>query len=42
MGYYVVNKKPWSKFADPGETHVCDNCMWADDRYVKVFGRWIL
>lgn len=42
MGYYVVDKKPWNRFADPGEKYVCDNCMWTDDRYVKVFGRWIL
>lgn len=32
-GYYDTTGLPWSKYANPGETKLCDNCMWADPRY---------
>lgn len=40
-GYYLASG--WKEFTDPGEVYVCDNCMWQDARYIKVFGNvpWI-
>lgn len=37
-GVYVVNAGAWAKYANPGETIVCDNCMWADARYKADHG----
>lgn len=37
-GFYYVNCGYWSKFAEPYETVVCDECMWADPRYIAVYG----
>lgn len=28
-----------SSFANLGERIVCDECMWADERYIAVYGR---
>lgn len=38
-GYYDVTAPPWSKYADPGEKAVCDECMHADPRYLKDYPR---
>lgn len=39
-GVYVVEEGwCWSKFARPGERIVCDSCMWADPRYIKIYGK---
>lgn len=35
-GYYVV--AGWKEFCNEGEIYVCDNCMWEDPRYIKVYG----
>lgn len=41
-GFYDVSPTDspagWDKFANPGERVVCDRCMWADPRYVAVYG----
>lgn len=36
-GYYVA--AAWSAFTNPGELYVCESCMWADPRYIAVYGR---
>lgn len=28
----------WDEFMQPGEHVICDQCMWADERYRKVHG----
>jgi hypothetical protein len=41
-GCYVVggdDSHYWSRYANPGEHLVCDQCMWSDPRYIKVYGR---
>ena len=35
-GYYLA--AAWSKYANAGETHICDACMWSDPRYIAVYG----
>jgi hypothetical protein len=37
-GVYVIPTM-WEDFANPGEQFVCDACMWADPRYVAVYGK---
>ena len=38
-GVYVVGPDSyWSAFARPGEKIICDPCMWADPKYVEVYG----
>lgn len=37
--YFVAAGSGWEKFANPGETVVCDACMWADPRYIATYGR---
>lgn len=37
-GYYDTSGQPWSDFVDPGERIICDDCMWADARYIAVYG----
>jgi hypothetical protein len=41
-GYYDVSPTDspagWDKFANPGETILCDPCMCTDSRYIKVYG----
>jgi hypothetical protein len=41
-GYYDVRPTDspagWDKYANPGETILCDPCMWTDPRYIKVYG----
>lgn len=36
-GYYVV--AAWQDFCNDGEVYVCDACMWADHRYIAVYGK---
>lgn len=36
-GFY--RRSGWSEFFNDHEERVCDECMWADARYVKVYGR---
>lgn len=36
-GYYVATA--WPSFADPGDTYICDACMWSDPRYIRIYGR---
>lgn len=39
-GYYNVQAgSHWAKYANEGETCVCDACMWADPRYLKDYPR---
>jgi hypothetical protein len=33
-GVYV----DWMDFFNPGEHIVCDACMWADPRYIAIYG----
>ena len=40
LGYYGVSGGFWSQFADKHETYVCDECMWKDQRYINVYGRY--
>jgi hypothetical protein len=38
-GYYDVRlPSSWSQFAVADEHFVCDGCMWADPRYIAVYG----
>jgi hypothetical protein len=37
-GYYDVSSGDWAKLANHGEQYVCDGCMWADPRYVTIYG----
>jgi hypothetical protein len=34
-GYYA---ECWQEFMDDDEHDVCDECMWADSRYIAVYG----
>jgi hypothetical protein len=34
-GYY----HGWRELMDAGEHDVCDACMWADPRYIHIFGK---
>ena len=36
-GFYRLDAY-WGKFADEGETILCDSCMWHDPRYQAVYG----
>ena len=36
-GYYNVENKYWSQYANPGEKIVCDDCMMEDERYLAVY-----
>lgn len=38
-GYYLAVS--WAEFTDAGEVYVCDACMWADPRYILIYGRYI-
>lgn len=37
-GFYRTGDSPWSKYADPPERVICDECMWKDERYIKEYG----
>lgn len=39
-GYYSIKEdgKGWGKYTDPDERIVCDQCMWADPRYIADYG----
>lgn len=36
--YRVQSGSPWNRYANPGESVVCDVCVWKDERYIKDFG----
>ncbi len=36
--YHVEGTNGWGQFANPGEVFICDACMWADPRYIAVYG----
>jgi hypothetical protein len=38
-GLYDVSSGYWAKFARSYETTVCDECMWADPDYIKIYGK---
>lgn len=38
-GFY--RRSGWPDFFDAGEERVCDDCMFADPRYIKVYGRHV-
>lgn len=38
IGFYrMADYGPWSRFARPGETLVCNDCMWADPGYSALY-----
>lgn len=37
-GFYKVDKGYWKQFANEDEKIVCDECMFKDPRYIKVYG----
>lgn len=37
-GYYEVARGQWRKFANVGEQYLCDACMFADPRYIAIYG----
>lgn len=38
-GFYdVAPPSSWAKYSNPYETVVCDECMWADPRYIADYG----
>jgi hypothetical protein len=36
-GFYT--RSGWEQFFDPGEEYLCDDCMFMDPRYIKVYGK---
>lgn len=36
-GFYWVQEGYWTRFANPGECVVCDECMWRDERYLTEY-----
>lgn len=41
MGYYQGGPaSPWKRFMNESEMILCDYCMWADPRYIAVYGDW--
>ncbi len=38
-GFYDTSAGYWAMLANPGESVVCDPCMWADPRYIEHYGR---
>lgn len=38
-GYYDVSGGGWGHYANAGEEHICDHCMWHDERYRNVYGK---
>ena len=37
-GYYDCSGSPWAEFVEEDEMIVCDACMWAEPRYIAVYG----
>lgn len=35
--YYVGPAYYWTRYSNPGETVVCDNCMHKDERYIREY-----
>jgi hypothetical protein len=38
-GFYHTERGYWSQFVNEGENIICDDCMFNDERYQKVYGR---
>jgi hypothetical protein len=38
-GYYDTSSGQWADYAKPGQTILCDRCMWATEGYQKVYGK---
>ena len=39
-GFYKVGAgTAWAKFANEGESIVCDACMFDDPRYIAIYGK---
>jgi hypothetical protein len=37
-GFYRISPDGMcSQFANPGETVICDDCMWSDERYLAIY-----
>lgn len=36
-GFYRVDGDTWGRYARPGESVLCEPCMWADPAYVQVY-----
>ena len=36
VGFYV-RSGTWGKYMNDDEEFICDNCMWADERYMADF-----
>ena len=37
-GYYI-KASSWGKFMAKGERNICDECMFKDPRYIKIYGK---
>lgn len=40
IGYYEVGSGFWAQFVDKCEMYICDSCMWQDQRYINIYGRY--
>jgi hypothetical protein len=39
-GYYYCGAGSWwERFSQPGETFLCDRCMWDSPLYIQTYGR---
>ena len=38
-GYYDVSSGQWAEYAKPGQTILCDKCMWATPGYISAYGK---
>jgi hypothetical protein len=36
-GFYRIEDS-WKEYANEGEKIICDDCMFKDERYIKVYG----
>lgn len=40
-GFYRVETGYWQRFAQAGETILCDNCMQISPEYKKIYGEMV-
>jgi len=38
-GYYKVDNGYWERYGNVGEINICDDCMFSDARYIKIYGK---
>lgn len=38
-GFYDVSEGSWGQYALVGETKICDECMFADPKYQRIYGK---